>query len=52
MERGVEAVLADLKSALAKREDAVRFFHKALAVDPQDPYSAMRLKTLESSPQK
>jgi Flp pilus assembly protein TadD len=40
--------LAEFQAAQGKRDEAVRLFRKALAIDPKDGYAAMRLKTLES----
>jgi CubicO group peptidase (beta-lactamase class C family) len=41
--------MAELYASLGKRDDAIGCFRKALAIDPKDAYSSMRLKTLETA---
>lgn len=38
---------AEVYMAMGKREDALRSFEKALAVDPKNEYAAMRIKVLQ-----
>jgi CubicO group peptidase (beta-lactamase class C family) len=43
------SAMAELRASQGRRDEAIRFFRKALAVDPKDEYAAMRLKSLETA---
>jgi CubicO group peptidase (beta-lactamase class C family) len=40
---------AEVYLSLGKREEALRSFEKALAIDPRDPYAAMKIKALKET---
>jgi CubicO group peptidase (beta-lactamase class C family) len=44
--------LGEFYASLGKRGDAVACFRKALAIDPEDPYAALKLKALQAAPAK